>query len=213
MSHMAAKTWSDTLTPRLDEMRADLISQDIATVASLTGAALEGATIIRIRLWDDDWLVRWPDGTIQGRAGQACSPDKQVMLLHYLTRADGTTPGGRWIAFHELPGGMFYAQAFQGYSGNRLALSFVNNVEAFDRAAQSLGGQPVDIGDSAFAFWPLPRLALAAQYWLGDDEFAPRANILFDASAGHYLTTDGLAVLGSQLVSRLIKSPRAKYDM
>ena len=210
---MAAKTWSDTLAPRLDEMRANLRGQDIATVAGLTGATLHDATTLRLRLWDDNWLVPWSDGGIQGPAGQACSPDKQVMLLHYLTCADGTTPAGRWIAFHELPSGMFYAQAFQGYSGNRLALSFVNNVEAFDRAARSLGGQRIDIGDSAFAFWPLPRVALAAQYWFGDEEFAPRANILFDASASHYLTTDGLAVLGSQLVSRLIKSPRAKYAM
>ena len=39
------------------------------------------------------------------------------------------------------------------------------------------------------------------------------ASILFDAAACHYLTTDGLAVLGSQLVSKLVKAPRGKYDM
>ncbi len=108
---------------------------------------------------------------------------------------------------------MFYAQAFQGYSGNRLARFFVNNVAGFERAATDLGGTRVEGGDAMYAFWPLPRIALAAQYWAGDDEFAPRASILFDAAASHYLTTDGLAVLGSQLVSKLIKSPRAKYDM
>lgn len=81
------------------------------------------------------------------------------------------------------------------------------------QAAEQLGGERVEGGDAMFAFWPLPRIVLAAQYWRGDDEFAPRANILFDASASHYLTTDGLAVLGSQLVSRLTKAPRAKYNM
>ena len=116
---MTTKTWSDTLAPRLDEMRAALAAQDIAIVASLTAATLDDATTLRLNLWNDDWLIRWPDGTIGGTAGQMCSPDKQVMILHYLTGADGTTPAGRWIAFHELPSGMFYAQAFQGYSGNQ----------------------------------------------------------------------------------------------
>ena len=210
---MSPKTWSDTLIPLLGEMRAGLGKQDMMTVASLTGATLHGPNSLYLRLWDDEWLISFPDASIHGLAGQACSPDKEVMLLHYLTHGDGTTPANRWIAFRDLPSGMFYAQAFQGYSGNRLAHFFVNNIEGFERAAAQQGGVRVEGGDAMFSFAPLPRIALAAQYWRGDEEFAARAFVLFDAAAGHYLTTDGLAVLGSQLASRLIKSPRAKYDM
>jgi hypothetical protein len=210
---MPTKTWGDTLIPLIDDMRADLGKQDMATVALLTGASLHGPSSLYLRLWDDEWMISFPDAAIHGLVGQPCTPDKQTMLLYYLTHADGTTPARRWVAFHDLPNGMFYAQAFQGYSGNRLAHSFVNNIEGFERACVGLGGERIEGGDAMYVFWPLPRIALAAQYWGGDDEFAPRANILFDASASHYLTTDGLAVLGSQLVSRIIKSPRAKYDM
>jgi hypothetical protein len=49
-------------------------------------------------------------------------------------------------------------------------------------------------------------LRLAAVFWPGDDEFPSRATILFDASSGHYMTTDGMAILGSGLVSRIIKA-------
>ena len=210
---MSPKSRIDSLVPLLNEMRADLGKQDMMTVAMLTGADLHGPNSLYLRLWDDEWLVSFPDATIHGLTGQPCTPDKEVTLLYYLTHADGTTPANRWVAFHDLPNGMFYAQAFQGYSGNRLARFFVNNIEGFAEAAERVGGQRVEGGDAMYAFWPLPRLALAAQYWRGDEEFAPRANILFDASASHYLTTDGLAVLGSQLVSKLIKAPRAKYDM
>lgn len=210
---MSTKNWTDTLVPLLAQMRAELGQQDMATVAALTGAEPHGPSSLYLRFWDDEWLVSFPDAAIHGLIGQPCAPQTEVMLLYYLTHADGTTPAGRWIAFHELPSGMFYAQAFQGYSGNRLAGFFVNDIERFEGAAIDRGGERVDIGDAAFIFWPLPRVALVAQYWRGDDEFAPRANILFDASASHYLTTDGLAVLGSQLVSRIIKSPRAKYEM
>jgi len=210
---MSPKTWTDTLLPILGNMRAELGKQDIMTVASLTGAELQGPNTIYLRFWDDEWLISFPDGVIHGLSGQLCTPDKEVTLLYYLTHSDGTTPANRWVSFHDLPNGMFYFQAFQGYSGNRLARSFVNNVEAFEQAASSLGGERVEGGDVMYAFWPLPRIGLAAQYWRGDDEFAARAYVLFDATASHYLTTDGLAVLGSQLVSKLIKAPRGKYGM
>lgn len=215
---MPSKTWTDTLVPMLATMRADLSKQDIMTVATLSGASLQGPETLYLRLWDDEWLISFGQGSsgegrIVGLSGQPCSADKEVILLYYLTHADGLTPAGRWISFHDLPNGMFYAQAFQGYSGNRLAASFVNNVDAFESAAQALGGERIELGDAAYAFWPLPRVGLLAQYWRGDDEFAARANILFDASASHYLSTDGLAVLGSQLVSKLIKAPRGKYGM
>lgn len=210
---MSPTSWADTLIPQISTMRAELSRQDIAIVATLTGAGLVQAHMLSLRFWDDEWLVTWPEATIQRADGQPCSADKEVTMLYYLTHGDGTRPAGRWISFHDLPNGMFYWQAFQGYSGNRLARTFVNNVEAFEAAAQGLGGTHIDLGDAMYAFWPLPRICLAAQYWRGDDEFPPRANILFDAAASHYLSTDGLAVLGSQLVSRLGKAPRAKYDM
>jgi hypothetical protein len=50
---------------------------------------------------------------------------------------------------------------------------------------------------------------LAAVLWEGDDEIAARAAILFDAAAGHYMPTDGLALLGSGLAGRLIRAAPA----
>ncbi len=198
-------TWTDTLIPRLDEMRAALRELDVTTIGMLSGAVLRNPQTLLLPFFDEQWLIAFPEVTIRGAQGQECSPDRQAMLLYYLTRADGTNPAGRWIAFRELPDGRFYAQAFQGYSGNRLARFFVNDVEAFERAATRLGGRREALGDACYSFWPLPRVGVAAQYWRGDDEFPPRAVILLDAAASHYLPTDGLAVLGSQLVSRLTR--------
>lgn len=203
---MPERTWMDTLLPKLDEMRRALSGQTPQTVALLTGAAMDDDNTLRLPLWADEWLVSFPAVDISGADGRPCPPDRLVMLLYYLLHADGVGPAGRWIAFHDLPNGTFYNQAFQGYSGNKLAGYFVNNIEAFREAARSLGGSAQELGDTAYAFRPLPRVLLAAQYWQGDDEFAPRAYILFDASAGHYLPTDGLAILGSQLVGKLIKA-------
>ena len=58
----------------------------------------------------------------------------------------------------------------------------------------------------AYAFQPLPRIRLASILYLGDEEFPARAMVLFDAAASHYMTTDGLALLGAGLVGRLVQS-------
>jgi hypothetical protein len=45
---------------------------------------------------------------------------------------------------------------------------------------------------------------------LGDQDFAHNASILFDAAASHYLSVDALAVVGSQLTSRLIRAKEGR---
>ncbi len=94
---MSAKTWTDTLVPLISKMRAELGAQDIMTVAALTGATLHGPSSLYIRLWDDEWLVSFPDGALHGLAGQPCTPDKEVTLLYYLTHGGGglSRPAGR----------------------------------------------------------------------------------------------------------------------
>jgi hypothetical protein len=116
----------------------------------------------------------------------------------------------RWISYRELPGGSFYSQAFQGYSGDRLARTFGEHPEAYTQAAYVLEGIPLTaLPGVAFAFLPLPRIRLAAILYLGDEEFTARASVLFDAAASHYMTTDGLALLGAGLVGRLIQTGKA----
>ena len=98
---------------------------------------------------------------------------------------------------------MFYHQAYQGYSGDRLAKAIDNHVNVFERAAKNLGGLKLDLGDASFAFDALPRVRVAAVYYAGDEDFPASASVLFDASASHYLPTDALAGVGSSLVDRL----------
>jgi hypothetical protein len=100
---------------------------------------------------------------------------------------------------------MFYFHAFQGYTGARLLKTFDNDLHRFKDAASATEGEAISHGDAGFLFWALPRIPMAVVYWLGDDEFPPNANVLFDASAGHYLSTDGLAVLGRELCSKIIR--------
>ena len=62
------------------------------------------------------------------------------------------------------------------------------------------------MAEHAYGFQPLPRIRLAAVLWPGDEDFPTRASVLFDAASNHYMTIDGLALLGSGLASRLAKA-------
>jgi hypothetical protein len=102
---------------------------------------------------------------------------------------------------------MFYANAFHGYAEMRLAQGFNGDVEQFRAAARRLGGDRLSFGDAAFEFAAMPRISVGAVYWMGDQDFPSSASILFDAAASHYLPTDAVGALGSQLVSRLLGQP------
>jgi hypothetical protein len=109
---------------------------------------------------------------------------------------------------------MFYAQAFRGYAEVRLVRELgTGGISAFRRGMERLGGQPEAIGsgtgNAAYAVQVLPRIRLAAVYWLGDEDLPSQASVLFQETAPHYLSTDGLAVLGSHLVNRILEGASA----
>ena len=200
--------WYDKLAPLVAGARERLRLVEAASLASTSGCASEPGTALRLTFLWCDYLIRPPDFTVQ-RADNGEQPSSfvQALLLTYLLTADGAPPSGRWIAFHDLPGGMFYAQAFRGYAEDRLVDELgAGGLEAFRRGGQALGGQPLELGSAGFAFQALPRVHLAAVYWLGDDEFPSRASILFEDTGSHYLPTDGLAILGSQLVGAILRA-------
>ena len=128
----------------------------------------------------------------------------RLLLVHYLTTADGTPMASRWITFRQVPGGLGYWSAFQGRSSKRLAQRFGSDLESFVCVAEALGGERLTFGDASFMFRVLPRLWMAVVLHVADEEFGPEVNLLFDGSADHYLPTEDLAVLGGMMASHLI---------
>ncbi len=194
----------DRLVPRLAGLRDALRWMPPDVIARRSRAVLKGKTLELDMLFEpytidtDSFVVGPPDGP-------EASSFTQALILTYLHTADGTPDAGRWIGFRELPDGAFYHQAFQGYAADRLARQWGLEPAGFAEACQALGGYSVDLGDVGYRLRVLPRVDLAVVYWLGDDNLPSRASILFDANAPHYMVTDGLAILGSRLVDKLLR--------
>ncbi|MCS7260455.1 MAG: DUF3786 domain-containing protein [Anaerolineae bacterium] len=200
------REWLDRLAPVVQAAQSALRARGAEAVARLSGCARDAAGNLRVSLLGREYTISPDDFRVRSAIDhREASSFVSSLILTYLANADGTPPAGRWIGFRELPGGMFYVQAFQSYSGGRLVRELPGGLIVFQHAAQRLGGQALALGSAAYAFEVLPRVWLAVVYWEGDEECPAQAQVLFDRNASHYLPTDGLAILGSQLVGLLLK--------
>ncbi len=153
-------------------------------------------------------LVTHPEGDVTA-GGKPAHAAVAILLLHYLERADGTPVSGEWLAFRELPDGLFYWPSFTSRAEGPIAAAFGDPADAdapvrFRAAAAAMGGEELGLADESFAFAALPRLRLGVLVWRGDEDFAAEARIVFDASAGHYLPAEDLTGLAEVLSRRLI---------
>ena len=206
----AHQAWEESMSRQLDVMRSEVQAKHPERLVVNCGGTLVDQKI-RLSYWGEIVEIACADLKAHKLAdGTECSIYDTGVLLYYLREADGTPMAEHWIGYRELPGGNFYSQAFQGYSGDRLARVYGNEPENYKKGAQALEGISLTgLPGVAYAFLPLPRIRLASMLHPGDDEFAARGSVLFDAAASHYMTTDGLALLGSGLVGRLIQAGKA----
>jgi hypothetical protein len=200
---------TESLLARAAELWDGLRGTEPERLAASTGATLEPGTgdsgVLLLPVWGREAAVSYPGFAVTWRAdGAGADPFTTALLAYYFAASDGTPESGGRIAFSELQDGTFYAQAFQGYTGNELAKAFGNDGDAFAAAAGALGGLPEPLGDLAFGFRALPLVPVAVACWLGDEDFGPSYRVLFDAVVNHHLPTDVCAVLGSGLTRRLI---------
>ena len=205
------------LQPQIDKLASvvkgaqeKLRQIDRAVIADRSGAAIDRDGNLRVEFLRREYVIDHAEWTVK-RADDAAVPPAimQSLILTYLYMSDGRPPIDRWLGFRELPNGLFYAQAFQGYTGAALVRDLNGDVVVFRQASEKLQGEALAIGDAGYAFQVLPRMKLAVVMWAGDDEFPAQAQVLFQESAPHYLVTEGLAIVGSLLIGQITKTAKA----
>jgi len=104
------------------------------------------------------------------------------------------------ISFRQLPGGHAYHKAFLGRVVLPVQRFFGPKPRMLVEAAKLLDGSEANYGDCSVRVNSLPLVPITVVLWAESPEFPASANILFDASISHYLTTEQVAIL-SQLTS------------
>ncbi len=128
---------------------------------------------------------------------------EQVLILHYIESLKQLGPAGRWIAYREIPGAKFYFDAFVKRAINPLKKVFGNSPDMFIEAAKRAGCTVIDEGDAACQINIFPRVPLRCILWVADEEFDAEANILFDETAGEFLSPEDAAWTAGMLVYKM----------
>ena len=201
------KNSSSPLAERMHELRSTLQFLDPVVIAARSGISYQTFGPDRgefhIPFWGKKFTLEYPNLIGCSDTDEDLPPITQALLLYYLITADGTSLTGKWVSFADLPDGIMYNAAYQGYSGDEIVKAFGFDLPAFRSACLKAGGKPVEIGSASFVIQVFPNLPMLVTYWLGDEDFPSSCKILFDSSATHYLPIDGCAIAGSMLTKKL----------
>lgn len=193
------------------EALATFKAQNFSQMAQLSGGQLLDSSTLALNYLSHNCIVT-SNGDISVNNSQVTlSKNERTLLLQYLSSTPGLPPRGKWLSFLELPEGEHHYVPLQIEGMEPLAQTFGSDLLAFKSRAEALGGQPLEFGDCSYSLPVLPKVPLAVIIYEGDEEFPPKANILFDSSAEYHLTTAQLWVLAIEVAQRLTKDDRIGY--
>lgn len=183
----------------------EFLSTDPEEMVLKSGAAFSNdRSHILINYFGREHRVSLQSGEVMTDSGERVSFNDATLILQYLKQCSGLPPRGKWLSFLELPEGILHHVPFLNDACKPLAEAFGHRPDLFMQLAHKLGSTPIVMGDAAVYVPALPKLPLAAALWEGDEEFEPRAVVLFDSIAQHQLTTAALWVLGCELTRKLL---------
>jgi len=168
--------------------------------------AMDSKKEITIQYLNQSYLITLPNIEISFVDSTEKVPTREkVLILHYFTSAKGTPATNRLISYKEVPEGNIYSPTFFKRTIQPLLQHFGKDPHLLVDAAKKLGGHKVDYGDTAVTINAFNHVPITIILWRGDDEFAPRGSIVFDATIPDYLSTEDITVLCETITWRLIK--------
>ncbi len=126
-----------------------------------------------------------------------------LMVLFYLLNAKNIPLARKWISEKDLTGGEAFFRGPHALSVDLIEKKYGDNPDDFIEAGKLLGGTPVRFGDRSIAIDVFPRIPIIYILWIGDEEFSPRAGVLFDASIESHLTLDMVWIMVNEVSRRL----------
>lgn len=189
----------------LEIAQREFASIDPKAIAFRAGVKyIEDEGEIVVPFMKENYRVRFPSGEVY-LEGKEVPLDYQILILHYLSSAEGVPLKNQWVSFKELPSGQIYINPFYNRAVRPLIKFFGQQPDVLIKAGIALGGKEMDKGDASIEIPVFPMIPVAYIIWEGDDEFPASGNILFDASAANYLPTEDYAVLSGMVVFELKK--------
>ncbi len=157
-----------------------------------------------VNLLGREFTISHPEYAIRATDDGAVPPlPTQTFLLRYLLEGKKVMSTGNWLTFREMPWGELYIKPYTGRVLTRAAFTFGTRVDAFKKAAEAMGGQPVKHGDAGFEFTLVGDYKMQILVWAGDEEFPPNAQILYSDNFADGFAAEDRVVAGDILISTI----------
>lgn len=121
---------------------------------------------------------------------------------------DHRSTTGRYLNMQTF--GHQFHQSLNEDAENPHALLFQQDPAGLRRACEALGGIPFRPGDAAYAIPVFEDLKVVLQFFLGDEEFAPRIRYLWDENALQYLKYETMYYAVRVLMERITELMQGK---
>ena len=193
---------------------ADLKALDLNKVCDRSLAVESPPNALILSLLGREILVDRDEACLKSRkAGsweKIVDPLLELLLLVYLLKAGPDSLQNELISVQELKVSHF----FQGPHELRIGLlltRYGQDPGGFKKAAESLGGEALDLADISYRIPALPKVPLYYLLWEGDEEFEPRVSVLFDRSVEKHLSADAIWGLVNLASEALVKAPNFPF--
>ncbi len=195
------------------EMAYELACEQLATITDIEAQCQRSGTqylstenAVAIKHLNRTYHINLPGGqiTLTGTDEAVPITDK-ILILHYFMTASGTSLSGKMITYKELPAGISYYPTFFKRAINPVINNFKDKPQKLLEIAEQIGGHKADYGDVAITIAAFPCVPLTYVLWLGDSEFGPDGNIMFDSNVSDYLPAEDVTVLCEKTAWKLVK--------
>jgi len=160
--------------------------------------------------------AEWPELRLMPKEPDRCPEallgfPMQILSMRYLISGAAAPASGSFKAYRELPWGGLYDPNFQGRCIKRFAYGFGHRPKELAKAAESLGGIKLDLGDVSYDMPFLGGVVCRLILWTPDEEFPPSAQFLFSDNAVLAWNAEDLAVVGDVIISALKEVLRQEF--
>lgn len=115
-----------------------------------------------------------------------------LSLLWYMVKASDAMPCGKLIKPSGMSGGDIFFRGSHVLPLESIAKKYAHDRRAFRERGLLHGGRAVEYGDVAIELSAFAKIPITVIFWLADEEWDARADLLFDSTALNHLPIDVL---------------------
>ncbi len=159
---------------------------------------------LQFKAFDLDLVLNLTDLTLtQVNAPEPVKIRDEILIYHYLLSTPPVRVTGDWITFRELPGGLFYWNAYVAQTTHRLIQAIQNDLARLTQNVAKFKARALTRGDWGYQIKVIGNIDLMVIYYLGDTELSPAVTILYDRGIKSVFPTEDVVVLTRRICSVL----------